>query len=615
MRILEMTATFGKLEQQTLSLRPGLNIISAPNEWGKSTWCAFLCAMLYGIDTRARSTQDRLADKEKYLPWSGKPMEGSLRLEYDGLDLTIQRRTKGRIPLGEFQAFETATGLPVEGLTAENCGLTLLGVEKSVFQRTGFVRLSDLPVTQDEALRRRLHSLVTTGDDTASGDVLATKLRELKNRCRYNRSGLIPEVKAQVQTLQGQLEEQKALTNQKNRLTVEIAEAQQEQVALENHRRALAYAEAQEDQRKVAEAQDAADEARTALENAVERCKTYPGKGELLAKIAQAELLSDQIEEQQSLRAPSLLPLVLAWVAAAGVLLAGLLRFGLPVILVGAGLLAAAGLWTAKRHADLRRREADLESLIQRSNQLEDAVAQWKRQVEDWEELTQIRSQEERARDHLQTLKTMARHADPPQLPDELELSLKQTLALLGENESFLRTSQLQLAQCTGRMSNLPDADALEAQLCAAVIRLDALEDTYRSLNYAQKALESAMQEMQRRFAPQITRRAGEFLTRLTGGKYTRLTIDEDLQVQAASPTEPTLRPSQWRSEGTVDQIYLALRLSVWEALTPEAPLILDDAFARFDPDRLKSALSLLRELGRKKQILLFTCQDREKRL
>ena len=57
-----MTATFGKLEHETLTLRPGLNIIEAPNEWGKSTWCAFLIAMLYGIDTRERTTATTLAE-------------------------------------------------------------------------------------------------------------------------------------------------------------------------------------------------------------------------------------------------------------------------------------------------------------------------------------------------------------------------------------------------------------------------------------------------------------------------------------------------------------------------------------------------------------------------
>ena len=62
MKIYSMTATFGKLDHQTLTLKPGLNIIEAPNEWGKSTWCAFLVAMLYGLDTRAKSTKSVLAD-------------------------------------------------------------------------------------------------------------------------------------------------------------------------------------------------------------------------------------------------------------------------------------------------------------------------------------------------------------------------------------------------------------------------------------------------------------------------------------------------------------------------------------------------------------------------
>ena len=74
MKIYSMTATFGKLSHETLTLQPGLNIIEAPNEWGKSTWCAFLENMLYGIDTREKTTKSALAAKERYAPWSGAPM-------------------------------------------------------------------------------------------------------------------------------------------------------------------------------------------------------------------------------------------------------------------------------------------------------------------------------------------------------------------------------------------------------------------------------------------------------------------------------------------------------------------------------------------------------------
>ena len=122
MKIYSMTATFGKLEHQTLKLNPGLNVISAGNEWGKSTWCAFLTAMLYGLDTRAKSTKSTLADKERYAPWSGAPMSGRIELNWNGRDITIERSTKGRIPLGEFQAYDTYSGITVSELNAQNCG-------------------------------------------------------------------------------------------------------------------------------------------------------------------------------------------------------------------------------------------------------------------------------------------------------------------------------------------------------------------------------------------------------------------------------------------------------------------------------------------------------------
>ena len=76
MRIYRMTATFGKLEHAELFLEPGLNVIQAENEWGKSTWCAFLLAMFYGLDTRAKTTKTALADKERYAPLVRKPHGG-----------------------------------------------------------------------------------------------------------------------------------------------------------------------------------------------------------------------------------------------------------------------------------------------------------------------------------------------------------------------------------------------------------------------------------------------------------------------------------------------------------------------------------------------------------
>ena len=131
----------------------------------------------------------------------------------------------------------------------------------------------------------------------------------------------------------------------------------------------------------------------------------------------------------------------------------------------------------------------------------------------------------------------------------------------------------------------------------------------------AQRTLEITRQELQRRFAPRISRRAHELFGLLTEGRYQRIALGEDLAVSTAAEGEDTLRSSLWRSDGTADQLYLALRLAVAEEVIPHAPLVLDDAFVRFDDDRLKETLKLLKQSGEHRQVLLFTCQSREQKI
>ena len=98
---------------------------------------------------------------------------------------------------------------------------------------------------------------------------------------------------------------------------------------------------------------------------------------------------------------------------------------------------------------------------------------------------------------------------------------------------------------------------------------------------------------------------------RLTGGRYDRLTFTQDLSINAGATDEIALRSAGWRSEGTVDQLYLALRLAVARELTPNAPLILDDALVRFDDTRHSTAMEILQEEAGSKQVIFFTCQSR----
>lgn len=706
MRIRSMTATFGKLEQQTLTLEPGLNIVHAPNEWGKSTWCAFLVAMLYGIETRAKSTKTVLADKDRYAPWSGSPMSGRMEIEWEGRNITIERSTKGRVPLGKFQAYETESGLPVAELTADNCGQMLLGIERSVFLRSGFIRLSDLPVTQDDALRRRLNALVTTGDESGDGERLARGLKDLKNRCRYNRTGLLPQAEAERAALEEKLRALETLEDQESKLNTRLGQINDWIARLENHRDALEYAEAQEDAGRVAQAQAQLQECARRLTEAEEACKAMPPREQAewalnkLKKLKQdyldLQMESQMIPEPQPAPEPPevfrgmtgseameaaredaeqyrtlvkknpamlILGLLLCAAAAAAFVLAfvldylipGLICAGVVLALAVAGLLIkrsrskkAAALaeiygsdapenWIAEADAydaalkaaqadrqryldtrgDLDQRLQLLREKIGRCTQgrdLEECLEDWSGAIAAWDDWADAHREHQRTENLVKTLRSMAKTARKPLLPDTLTYNEAETARLLSDAIGERQQIQGRLSQYQGRKDAVESKSELAWRLEEVNSRIRKLEDTYAALTIAQQTLTDAVMELQRRFAPRISQRAQELMGALTGGRYTRLSLGEDLALRAGAGEE-TLSDALWRSDGTVDQLYLALRLAVAEELSMDAPLVLDDALVRFDDDRLKAAMAILRREAEHKQVILFTCQSREKNL
>ena len=708
MRIYSMTATFGKLEHETLTLQPGLNIIDAPNEWGKSTWCAFLVTMLYGLETRAKTTKAALADKERFAPWSGSPMSGRIDLNWNGRDITIERSSKGRTPMGIFRAYETATGLEIPELTAANCGQTLLGVERSVFTRAGFLRFSDLPVTQDDALRHRLNALVTTGDESGAAEALGQKLRDLKNRCRYNRSGLLPQAEAQRDTLEGKLREMDELDAQAHRLRKRQQEVEQWRALLENHKTALQFAAAQDDALRIAAAEESLDTARQRYAQLDAACRELPDRQTAEEALQSLNALRREHEsvqmEEQMLPAPPELPLVpacfsgirpedavaqanqdratmtalkdpkkppVALFLALGLLTISIgvtllilksLALGIPVLLAGAVLLAASFVTKHRynrqyaeifsRRSELFRRygtddvqewvaearlydtawrnyRRDMEAFRQQRGDLDsrrEALRQrmsalsgsrcaddWREIINTWDALSDARRTLQQAQNHVNALRAMAKTALPPTGPDTLTFTEAETNRLLSDASYEQQQLMQRLGQCVGQMEALGSSEALNRELEQVYRRIRSLEQTYMALEYGLNTLNTARQELQRRFAPRITKRAQQLFAKLTGGRYDRFMLGEDLSIQAGAQGEDTLRSQQWRSDGTVDQLYLALRLAVAQELTPEAPLILDDALVRFDDERLAAALKLLQQEAETKQVLLFTCHSREK--
>ncbi|MBQ5468642.1 MAG: hypothetical protein IIT62_07010, partial [Oscillospiraceae bacterium] len=193
---------------------------------------------------------------------------------------------------------------------------------------------------------------------------------------------------------------------------------------------------------------------------------------------------------------------------------------------------------------------------------------------------------------------------DPAMIRDRLSRSREAIIPLRSEADRL-----------AGSLQQLGDPLRLEAEREEKQARLARLDQRYAAIQLARKELARADETLRERFAPLLCKKAGELFYRLTEGKYDRVTLDRAMRVTVHPTGSTTDRSLSYLSGGTVDQLYLALRLAICDLLLPDCPIILDDALVYFDDERLRVALEVLRELGRQRQILLFTCTDREKRM
>ena len=232
-------------------------------------------------------------------------------------------------------------------------------------------------------------------------------------------------------------------------------------------------------------------------------------------------------------------------------------------------------------------------------------------------ELVNTRSGAESAR-RLASSLTDALEEEPEELEGETSLSREEAERRLGETEISLRDTERALTREETMVGLLGDPLVLASEAEALRASIAAGETEYAALDLAEQALAEAARQMQSRFAPLVSLEAGKLLKVLTGGRYTGIYFDREMRFWVQPAEDVERRALEYLSEGTKNQVYLAVRLAICRLALGEedpCPLILDDVLLTFDDTRAKRAMKLLLDLSRERQILLFTCSGREERL
>jgi len=625
MIIRKMSASFGRLENETLELHEGLNIISAPNESGKSTWCAFIRAMLYGVDSSQREKGGVKPDKVKYAPWSGAAMSGEMQIEQGGKAITLRRSTKSAAaPMREFSATYTGTAEPVPGLSGTNAGEKLTGMPKAVFESSVFVRQAGLTVANSAELEKRINAIISTGEDEAVSFTDADELlRSWLRKRRHNRSGAIPAVEEEINALRRSMDSASGAVRERSRIEAELrCSLEAEEAAGEAARREA------EDKRtaiiaRVEKLRDSLSGLEKAQAEAAEkhsRLKAATETGPFAGKtpeeaIRVAGVDSGRLENFAS-TIPSPIGSVVMLILAAMALAVGYIW--IPFVgIVGIALVIGGG----ASLMIIRTKKRDLKTFS-------DNIAKWYELDEPCPEAIV-----EKAESYAASCAEAARAEEElGKVIRELELSRSQLReaeenilsagADIGGTPALDRAKaesaslKQQLSHKEGQIAAMGDPMVMGTELESLQSRRAELMAQYEALSLAISTLREANDEMQQRFAPALGRRAGEIMSALTDGKYNALSFSRELDATARREGDVIAHEKAFLSLGTADQLYLALRLAICELALPEdcsCPIILDDALVNFDEERMGCAMELLKELAKERQIILFSCHDREK--
>lgn len=663
MQLLHANATYGKLDQARLDLQPGLNVICAPNEGGKSTWCRFLLTMFYGLNTRQRGD---LADKNRFQPWSGSLMQGKLELSAGDKELTLSRRTqRPDAPLGVFSCTYSGTDTPVPGLDAARCGETLLGVPQSVYQRCAFIPSGSLAIDADADLERRISALISTGDEKISFSQVESRLKKQLRQRKYNRSGSIPLLETEIAGLRAAQQEAQTLTGQLENLQQQLSQAREDQARRRQARLQAAQEALREKESclqalpdssdlqrinqqlgavrslgdQVQQAQEAVSRQESAIEDQLQELNRNP-----LHPMTKAQLEAQlQIQPPAPPQVAQLLISLALGLCGGGFLWYEIDRPQVLWLCLACAVTAlAAGnflrlLIRRIRLQQSRRRELSrqeelrklAESYLPALEELEAqrALLRQKQQIlSDGDhrlraQLSDLLSQVSRWDDSVQSAGDIRRFVretaqNRDRLAQELQQAQTQLLqAQMSDADGTVTHLQQQIAQVQGRLDAGRDAQALGDQISRLEEELVRQQAEYDALRLSLDALQAANTTLQNRFSPELGRRAAEIFADMTGSTWSHILLDREFHLSAESGSDPTRRSVQLLSAGTADQLYLAVRLAICEMILPpeqNPPLILDDALLTFDDARLSTTLDYLTRLGAQRQILLFTCQGRE---
>ena len=590
---------YGKIENREVILKNGINLIKGYNEAGKSTILSFLNSMLYSID---KTKKGNISEYDKYLPWLSTNFSGSMEYSLsDGQKYYVFRDFKKKIPV----VLDKNRNDITLNFKQSRKGIDFLdeqiGVDKKTFENTS-ISYQKLVVLDDKnkaEMAGRLANLVSTGEENFSYEELIKKLNNKQLEeigSSRTKKRPINNIEERILKLEKEKMEVLNVKDKKERMNEEREETQKQFATIGYIKQMIN--EIKENFLK----KEAEKKIYSEIYNRIEKKKEeIEEKKKERIDVITKEKVFDRIKWIY-------LVLTLIVIPAAYFYIYSLIVYVLALIVVY--IFARNNRDKRMEELEERNRAVEKELNILRKDIIQDERVIQKEKKEFEERFENLKNEM-----YLKYKNYVNRDYLDRILNKDIEGVFKEA----SEIEKEYETTMYRLSQINAERNVV---ESTSGKLTEIVEELEELkQEREKLLNYndtieiAKEVLKESYDELKNNVGPEFDKKLSYIVGKITNNKYNDVYIDNEHNIKIKTEHGEYVNLERF-STGTIEQVNLALRLAYIDTISKERlPIILDEAFAFYDDERLANIMRFLSEEYIDRQVIIFTCSNREKKI
>lgn len=657
--------SFGNLNDKEIELSDNINIIYGKNEAGKSTLLKFITNSFYGTSKNKKGRE--FSDYDRYKPWGKDDFSGKIKYELDnGEEYEVYREFGKKNPkIYNSNLEDVSKNYSIDKNLGNQFFYEQTKVDEDTFLSTIASMQQEVKLERNSqnVLIQKMANIAGTGEDNVSYKKALDKLykKQLDEIGTYRSQGKpiniaqskLNELKNKKYELLGFKDKKYDLEENKNDIGEKIQEDELKIILLKqlkniNEKEQFEQEKLNYNITLIQEKEQELEELRNEKDEYL-RKNNFKSEQELINLIDnyQRQLATEnyntnkmEITSNKKLNKNKYLILIVLCI---------LINVLLFVLLKGsffkfAGLLGFPLIWLLYKMEKNKIKESEI--IIKNKQEINKKVEQNKvlinldkiKKVQDQVNLknAQIQIIEKNKRDEIdkleqiqskiKTLKEIEKEKMKNTYRNQMDIYEINKLLNVQDvdyeleklqsraNERKLELHRIDLSK-ENIMPQLDDLARVEEEISTTEDEYNDLMKKNNAMIVAKQALENAYEKMKNTVTPKFTNNLSENISRISNGKYNKVAINDEngLMVELNSGEYVS---AERLSVGTIDQLYLSLRLSMSNDISNEnMPIILDEAFAFYDDDRLENLLKYLIDNFYDKQIIILTCTSREEEI